>query len=43
MNIKQIKTENTKLLKEFEKVLIEQQLAKKTIKKHIDNIDFFYK
>lgn len=41
MNIKQIKTQNKKLLKEFENILIKQLLTKKTIEKHLDNIDFF--
>jgi len=41
MNAKQIKIKNDKLIKEFEKVLIEQQLTKKIIEKHLDNIDFF--
>lgn len=36
-----IKTQNAKFLAEFENILKEKQLSPKTIKKHIQNIDFF--
>lgn len=36
-----IRTENQKLLDEFENWLQEANLSERTIKKHIDNVDFY--